>query len=304
MLKKQKWANGRIGLRAVVLVCGVLAASGAQATEGGGLPIYPDGLENFMSGALPAPGVHWLAYAGALHYNKVRDAAGDQVPIPGFKVNVGLVAPRIVWVTEQKLWGGQLAFHAIAPLLTVKAEAAGASQRRSGLGDVVFGPALGYHPSERLHYVLGVDIFAPTGRYRVGDAANLGRNHWAYQPVAALSYIQPSGVNLDAKLMYDFNMKNRDTQTRSGNAVHMDYAVGWGWGNGLVTGVGGYIYRQVGDDHGPNAGPGKARAFAIGPSLRYANDKGLLITAKWQAEMGVRSRPQGSQFLLKATLPF
>lgn len=138
-------------IAAVVLGAGVLGAGPACAIEGNGLPIYPDGLENFMSGALPPPGVHLLMYGGAMRYDSVRDKNGDKLPIPDFKVDVAMVAPRLVWVTDQQVFGGQLAFHALAPLLTVKAQAAGQSQRRSGLGDVVFGPALGFHPSEKMH---------------------------------------------------------------------------------------------------------------------------------------------------------
>ncbi|HRL20349.1 SphA family protein [Alcaligenes sp. SDU_A2] len=289
---------------AAALAAGTLGAGSAWAIEGNGLPIYPDGLENYMSGALPPPGVHALIYGGAMRYDSVRDRHGDKLPIPDFKVDVGVIAPRLVWVTGQQVLGGQLAFHALAPLLTVKAQAAGQSQRRSGLGDVVFGPALGFHPSEKLHYILGVDFVAPTGRYDVKDSANLGRNYWAIQPAAALSYIQPSGLNVDLKVMVDFNMRNRDTDTRTGHAIHADYAVGWGLGNGFVLGVGGYAYQQVQSDRGPMAGDSRARAFAIGPSLRYANDKGLLITAKYQQDLGVRGRPEGKQFFVKVAVPF
>lgn len=303
-MQTKQGCSARHTLLALGMGCAMLGAAPAQATEGGGLPIYADGLENFMTGALPPPGVHWMVYGGAWHYSKVRDAAGDKVDIPGFGVDVGVVAPRLVWVTEQKVLGGQLAFHAIAPLLTVKAEAMGQSQRKSGLGDVVVGAALGYHASDKLHYLMALDVFTPTGRYRATDSANLGRNYWAVQPIAAISYAQASGVNADVKLMFDINTRNRDTDTRSGNAVHLDYSLGWGWGNGLVTGIGGYVFRQIGDDHGPNAGPGRARALGIGPSLSYSNGKGFLLTAKWQAEMDVHSRPQGSAFLLKAAIPF
>lgn len=291
-------------IAAVVLGAGALGAGPACAIEGNGLPIYPDGLENFMSGALPPPGVHLLMYGGAMRYDSVRDKNGDKLPIPDFQVDVAMVAPRLVWVTDQQVFGGQLAFHALAPLLTVKAQAAGQSQRRSGLGDVVFGPALGFHPSEKMHYVLGVDFVAPTGRYKVTDSANLGRNYWAIQPAAAFSYVQPSGINLDLKMMVDFNFRNSDTETRTGKAIHADYAVGWGFGNGLVLGVGGYAYQQIESDRGPSAGDSKARSFAIGPSLRYANDKGLLITAKYQQDLGVRGRPEGKQFFVKVAVPF
>uniref|UniRef100_UPI0032B23123 transporter n=1 Tax=uncultured Aquincola sp. TaxID=886556 RepID=UPI0032B23123 len=58
------------------------------------------------------------------------------------------------------------------------------------------------------------------------------------------------------------------------------------------------------DDRGPNAGTGKAAANAIGPSLRYADGKGLLFTVKWQNEFGVRHRAEGQALWAKVTVPF
>lgn len=282
----------------------LLASNSSYAIEGNGLPIYPDGLETFMSGALPGPGLHTLMYAGAMRYNSVRDHRGDKIPIPGFQVDVAMVAPRLVWVTEQQLAGGQLAFHALFPLLTVKEQAMGMSKRRSGLGDIAFGPALGYHFSEAAHAVVAVDFVAPTGRYKQGEMANLGRNYWTIQPVVAFTYTQPKGLNADIKTMLDFNMRNSDTRTRTGNAIHADYTLGYGFGNGWVAGIGGYAYQQFKKDTGPLAGDGRARAFGIGPTARYANKDGWLVTAKWQQDIGVRSRPKGHQFLVKAVIPF
>ena len=288
------------------LSCGaaVLLSHNAVAIEGNGLPIYPDGLENYMSGALPGPGVHLLMYAGSLSYNSVRDKHGDKLPIQDFSVDVNMVAPRVIWVTGAQVAGGQLAFHALFPLLTVKEEAFGQRKRRTGLGDIAFGPALGYHFSENAHAVVGVDFVAPTGYYRQDAMANLGRNYWTIQPAAAFTYMQPSGINADLKVMVDFNLRNNDTRTRTGNAIHADYALGYGFGNGFVAGVGGYAYQQIASDSGPRSGDGRARAFAIGPSLRYANANGWLFTAKWQQDFGVRSRPKGHQLMLKAAIPF
>lgn len=292
---------------ALVKLCSIVCAAAtnaALATEGGGLGIYPDGLENYLSGALPPPGLHALTYAGALRYDRVRDDDGKRVPIPGFKVDVNFLAPRLIWVTNRQVLGGQLAFHTVIPFLDVDFRAGGAKFSSSGLGDVAFGPALGYHVSPNFHYVLGVDIFAPTGDYDRKDPSSLGRNYWTAQPLIALSYIPPVGINADLKLMYDINFRNRDTDTRSGQAIHGDYALGWGFGNGWVVGVGGHAFQQVTDDHGPNSAQGKARAFAFGPSIRYANQRGWMFTAKWEREFGVKNRPEGTQFLLKASIPF
>lgn len=276
----------------------------ALATEGGGLAIYPDGLENFLSGALPPAGTHFMVYGGAASYDKVRDNNGNQIPIPGFKVNVGVVAPRVIWVTQEKVLGGQLAFHAIAPLLNVDFKAGGAQFKSSGLGDITFGPALGFHASPSLHYVAGLDFYAPTGKFDKNDPSSLGKNYWTVQPVLAVSYIQPSGFNGELKLMYDINSRNSETQTRSGQALHADYAAGWGFGNGWVAGIGGHVFQQVSSDSGPNSAAGKARAFGFGPSIRFFDGKGWLFTAKLQKEFSVKNRPEGTQLYVKATLPF
>ncbi|WCM94521.1 transporter [Acidovorax sp. NCPPB 2350] len=293
-------------MRKSALTMALLALAGpgaALATENGGLAIYPDGLENYFVGALPPPGVHLLMYGGTLRYDTLRGNAGQSL-VPDFKVDVNVLAPRLVWVTQQQVAGGQLAFHAIAPLLDIKFRAGGATFKSSGLGDVTLGAALGYHLSPQWHQVVGVDVYAPTGSYSATDPSSPGKNYWTVQPVYALTYMQPAGLNADLKLMYDINQRNDDTRTRSGQALHADYAAGWGLGNGWVVGVGGHVFRQVTDDSGPGSAQGKARAVGFGPSIRYANDKGLLVTVKWQKEYGVRNRPEGSQLFVKASIPF
>lgn len=288
---------------ATTLAVAITFASGAaQATEGAGLGVYPDGLENFMSGALPPPGMYGIVYTGSLRYDSVRGAAGQRLDVPGFRVRVNMVAPRLIWVTQKTVFGGQLAWHAVAPLLDVDMRAAGAQRGSRGLGDITVGAALGYHVSPELHYLLALEVIAPTGRYARDDPSSLGRNVWTLQPVLAISHAKARGWNLDLKAMLDINRRNGDTDTRSGRAVHADYALGWGFGNGWVVGVGGHGYRQVSDDTGP-AAAGRARAFAIGPALKYDSGEGWFLTAKFQRESGVRNRPQGEQFHLKLVLP-
>lgn len=290
------------------MIAAVLAATSvgvlpAQAAEGGGLGIYPDGLENAMVGALPPPGIHAMVYGGMMRYDTLRGNDGASL-LNDFKVDVNVVAPRVVWVTPQTVMDGQLAFHAVMPLLDIDFRANGMSFSRSGLGDMTVGAALGYHPSPSLHYVVGLDIVAPTGKYDRQNPASPGRNHWALQPVLAMTYVQPSGWNADLKLMYDINRRNGDTQTRSGQAVHADYHVGWGMGNGWAVGAGGHVFQQTTRDDGPASAAGKARALGIGPSVRYLNDQGWLFTLKWQKDFQVKNRPEGEQLMAKLVVPF
>lgn len=284
---------------ALAMAC---ACGHACATEGGGLGVYPDGLENFMSGALPPPGVYGIAYAGSLRYDTVRDGRGNAVQPADFGVRVDMVVPRLVWITGRTALGGQLALHAVAPVLDVDVHVGGSTWRSRGLGDMTFGAAVGYHLSPALHYLVALDIVAPTGRYDRADPSSLGRNTWTLQPVVAVSHVQASGWNVDIKAMYDINFTNRHTDTRSGQALHADYALGWGLGNGWVVGIGGHVYRQTTGDSGP-AAAGRTRAFALGPAVKYDSGKGWLLTAKLQRETGVRNRPEGKALHVKAILP-
>ena len=289
----------RVGLSLVAAVSG-----GAHATEGGGSS-YPMGAENYMSGAMPPPGFYSQFYVGHYEADSLRGNRGEKVPVD-FQVRANSVAPRLIWVTEQQVLGGNLAFHAIVPLVDLKVELNGQSQSKQGLGDIIFGPALGFHHSEKLHSIVALDLIAPSGEYDRGDLANIGRNYWVVEPVVAVSYVDPNGLNVDAKTMYDFNQRNNATDYRSGSELHVDYAVGWGLGNGWVVGVGGYMVHQVTDDRqdGDRIKDNKGRAIAIGPSVKYTSDTGWFLTAKWEQETQVRNRAEGDAYWMKLTIPF
>jgi hypothetical protein len=277
----------------------------AQAGEGGGSS-YNGGVENFMAGAAPPPGFYVLEYGNVYRARTLKDNAGDDVPLPTFKVGAIAAATRFVWSTATKVGAGSVVWHAIVPVVNLEVAVPGASQRKTGVGDLTFGPGLAFHHSASLHSVLALDFVAPVGSYRKGDLANIGRNHWSLQPLVTVSTIAPAGFNGDLKLTFNFNGRNTDTAYRSGAEVYLDYSAGWGLGNGWVLGLGGYAMRQLADDKRSGASlPGsKGAAFAIGPSLKYDNGKGWFITAKWQREMSVRNRPEGDALWIKSTIPF
>ncbi|MHC8285671.1 SphA family protein [Pseudomonas sp. XS1P51] len=274
-----------------------------QATEGGGSS-YPMGAENYMTGAMPPPGFYGQIFAESYRADRLLDNRGQRA-VDDFHLSADVIAPRLIWVTKQKILDGVLAFHVNVPLVDLRVEVNGQHQNKTGLGDIIFGPALGYHYSEKFHAIYAVDVFAPTGRYDRGDLANIGRNYWAFEPIAAFSYVDPAGVNADIKMMYDFNLRNAATDYRSGQELHADYSLGWGFGNGWVVGVGGYVYRQTTDDRqdGERIEDNKGRAFAIGPSIKYASNSGWFVTAKWQKESEVRNRPEGEAYWVKLTVP-
>lgn len=292
-------------VRASVIAACTMVSHIASATEGGGSS-YPMGAENYLTGAMPPPGFYTVLFANRYTADTLKDNSGNDVPV-NFKVTANVVVPRFIWVTNKVLFGGQVAHAVIVPIVNVDVNVAGASQNKTGLGDItVTALALGYHHSENLHSVVALDVITPTGSYKRNDIANTGRNYWAIEPVYTVSYVNPDGWNWDAKFMYDFNRKNPDTDYKSGQEFHFDYAVGYAVAKNWVAGVGGYAYKQITSDNqnGKTIPDNKGQAFALGPSLKYDNGKGFFITAKYQKEMNVRNRPEGNAFWVKASVPF
>jgi hypothetical protein len=294
----------RRSLKAGAIVACMLAMGSAQAREPGLPGVYPQGNETYMTGALPPPGLYGMVFLRHDEADELKDNSGDKIPVD-FKLRADAIAPRLVWVTGAKLFGGDLVGHAILPLVDLKVSLAGSSQTKSGIGDMVFGIGTGYHLSEKLHVIPGIDVFAPTGDYDKHDLAHIGTNHWGIQPLLNVTHVDPGGFNGDIKLMYTFNTRNDATDYKSGQEFHFDYDAGWGLGNGWVVGVGGYALWQTTDDEVGNhkVPDNKARAFAVGPAIKYDSGKGWFVTAKWQKDFGVRNLPEGDSVVIKAVFP-
>ena len=278
----------------------------ASATEGG-VSMYPAGAEAYTCCALPPPGVYGMGYYQNYQANKAVGNSGHSVTPSGFKVRANALVSRFIWVSKDQMLGASPVVHAIIPVVNLDVTAApGISQSKTGLGDITLGAGLGWHHDEKLHSLLAVDVFMPTGQYRRGDLANIGKNHWAIAPVVGLSYIQKSGFNADMQHLVIFNSRNSDTNYKSGVEWVMDYALGWGFGNGLTAGIGGYMYQQLTDDKltGVKLAGSKGRTFAIGPAIRYDSGKGWFVTAKYEVETQVRNRAEGRSFWIRGVFSF
>ncbi|MBR9829051.1 MAG: hypothetical protein GYB41_10465 [Oceanospirillales bacterium] len=276
----------------------------AQATEGGGSN-YAMGAENYLMGALPPPGVYSLIYANRYEADDFKGNGGDSLPID-FSLRANVVAPRLVWVTDKTILGGQLFHAALLPLVDLDVSVNGMSDSNQGMGDLdLTAFALAYHHSPNFHSVVGMDVFVPIGEYDVAEMANIGRNYWGVQAAYAASWVNPTGLNADIKVMYDYNFENDDTDYQSGQELHFDYSLGYGVSPNWVVGVGGYGYKQTTPDkvNGVEIG-NEGQAFAIGPSIKYDNGGGFFFSLKYQKELAVENRPEGDAFWIKTIIPF
>ncbi|MCL1051674.1 transporter [Shewanella abyssi] len=295
------YKKNRTGLLLGIGLIG-LFANYANATEGGG-GIYPNGAEGMMAGAVPPPGFYYLNYA--THYSANGDEMGADL-----QVNATANVSRFVYVTEKKLFGADYGVYFVAPLLHVSAAldthspAGTISNSDNGLGDISFSPFMLSWHSKNLHTGVALEFSAPTGDFDKNSIANLGRNYWTVEPVFVATYITDSGLELSGKFMYDFNSENSDTDYKSGQEFHFDYAMAYHHGP-WAFGIGGYFYQQTTKDTGAGVTDpdgNKGRVFAIGPSMKY-DLEGLSIEVKYQEEMWVKNRTEGDKVWLKMVMP-
>lgn len=293
----------------------------SYATENGG-GAYPNGAEGYLNGALPPAGTYFLNYLNHTTADRFNDGDGDEM-VPDFKVDASAEVVRIVHVTNLKILGADYAAHVIVPFVHVSAQAGATKDFDTGIGDITIDPIiLGWH-SGKMNYIFGVDVILPTGGYNRNKLANVGRNYTTVEPLLAVTYVDPKGLELSGKFMYDFNTTNKraaitpfnptGSDYKSGQEFHVDLSAGWNFSEKFQLGVSGYYYRQMTKDRLSDPAADavfqaqyngfKGEAFAMGPAIRLKTH-GIQAIAAWQHEFVADYRPQGDKIWLKTVMAF
>ena len=305
---KRKAAGILLGLT----LCGsLLVGTQAWATEGGG-GAYPNGAEDFMVGAAPPPGTYFINYFMFYNAPGFKDNNGNnQVAFRKFNLDVYANVFRFIHMTKETFLGGNWGMHIFLPLVHqgVKVDVLGGptlSNDWNGVGDVIIDPFILSWHLKNFHITSGVDIYLPTGNYDPSPQrlANTGRGYWTFEPVVAGTFLTDSGFQVSAKLMYDFNTVNSDTNYMSGQEFHLDYIIGQKIKN-FDLGVGGYYYQQTTDDtnNGRTVPNNKGMTISVGPVVKY-DYKNMSFTLKYYFELESCNRPQGNSLWAKFMYAF
>ena len=314
-----------------ILVASVLAAMApaAFATENGqvrallGAPSYELATPQF-------PGLYGQLWYQHYSADKLRDNDGNQVtrsasvggtvvPVQvDAKVRADVIVPRLTWITEQMVGDGRLGFSASMPLVrqrtTVKlsspaaalsptfaaalaAGSAAQSGEQSGVADTELTAFVDWQ-QESSRLAAGLAVVAPTGDYEAGRAVNIGTgDFWTLRPMMVASYVWENGFQIGTRTTYSINSTNRDTDVRSGQYLHADWAAVYPLGDLWRVGVQGFVLAQTTKDEGPGVAEdgNKARTLGVGPTVAYLSETGTwALDVKVMQEFEVRNRPEGT----------
>ncbi len=276
-----------------------------QAAEGGMSLYLPGAAGDLLLALSPGPGLQasqgFFVQTGSVD----RTVRQGEVNL-GLDVEIFLNFTGLAYTVDKKILGGSYTFGGSAVYGSLNLEAAieipgggtiGASGDAFSLADTAFVPfQLNWSVGTNLHFKLAEAIVAPTGAYDVNVFTNLGRNYWAFDTVAAVTYFhQETGTEVSVAPGLMMNTTNNATDYRTGNEFHMDFTVNQFLSETFALGLRGYLYDQVTGDSGSGArlGDFKSESFGLGFGVfwtpKFANGKFVLV-AKYMNDVHAENR--------------
>lgn len=310
-------------LGATAVLCSASIPTQLSATEGGA-SLYVPGLRAPGAGMLPPPGFYFendfYSYSGRLSARTQTQFGGAVLGNVKAEARVNFMTPT--WVTPLQIFGGNLAFAVSVPFGTPRISAGaviaaprlgralGVSARDAtfNLGDPVVSSIVGWHAGN-FHWLVGGSLSIPAGAYQDGELSNVAFNRWIGDVFAAGTWLDPKiGLDISAAVGFEINGRNKDTDYRSGNAVHADLAITQYLSKEFSIGLIASHYQQVSGDGGGGAslGPYKGRVTALGGSIGYNfSVAGTPVAARLKVlrEVSVENRPQGTIALISVAFP-
>ena len=147
---------------------------------------------------------------------------------------------------------------------------------------------------------------APTGHWERGFSPIIGLHRPGIDTGWAFTWEhKPTKLQFNGAAGFTFNFENTETNYRSGDEFHFEWAIGREIATGLVLGVVGYDYRQLTVDSGGALGPVKGRVDAIGAGLSYTTLIGktpLVLNLRHYHEFNAENRWEGDSTIASATI--
>lgn len=262
---------------------------------------YPVGIEGIKGATLPPPGVYLRDYNLFYYANRVNDSQGNEISAADPEALIYANVPRLVWITDMKLFGAFVGLDALLPLQYTDL----GDDHHFGIGDAFAEGTLSWH-LKQLDIGLGYGFWAPTG-----DAppppTNPGKGYWGHMFTAgATLYFDPQKKwAFSALNRFEINMEDDDTGMTAGDAYTVECGLSYGISKTVDIGVAGYYQQQVTDDSGTGSTNVRDRAAGVGPEISVFYPRATLgWSLRYLYDVMAEDRLQGHTVCLTITKRF
>jgi hypothetical protein len=263
---------------------------------------YPTGLEGLKAATLPPPGVYLRDYNWFYYADHINNANGDRVIDQ--TAFIYAQAPRLIWITEQQVLGGNLGVDGLLPIFYKDLKGI---DHDGGVGDFFFEGTWSKH-WKQWDVGLGVGAWAPTGEFQKNNPVSPGNGYWTEMLTAGATWYpdEQKKWSISALNRYEFNQEQEDTDITRGQAYTVEGGIGYTVAKGIDIGAIGYYQQKVTGDDGPTLYQRpRDRVAAIGPEVSMFFPEIMLgVSLRYAYEFMAESRLQGNTFTLTITKRF
>lgn len=243
---------------------------------------YVPGIEGVKAAVAPPPGVYYRGYL--VHYDADKS---DALPAES-QVTVDALASRFIWISEQKVLGGDLGFEAILPLVNTDLQIGQTvKDEQTSFADFFVGSLIGWH-GERWHSVAAAGVWSATGSSNQPADAGAG--------YAEIMLTLGGTAYLTADKTWSASLLSR-YEIKDSSQAEDEVVAEWGLGHhqGLLdVGLVGYSRWELGD--------GQAETHALGVSVGYFWPQLMLgLDAAAYQEYEVTQGFEGEKFRIALT---
>jgi len=301
----------------------LLFSSSARAEEAGVGHHIPGGVATLIDLPPTQPGwvfeTIYLNYQGDISAKRNLPVAG--LVTGGLSASSDAISLGGLYTLENEILGAHYSIGAFASYVWMDIDANVVSgpltgylnDSNDGFGDILLLPAMMAWKLDCWQLNAIMSVYAPTGKYEAGRLANLGLNHWTFDPTFGAAYSNEKiGLNFAAYAGFAFSTENNATDYKNGSVFHLDTSIqqllplGPGF---LGLGVEAFYREQITGDSGRGSrlGDFKNRTVGAGPVLSYilpVDDNTLVAEVRWLTQLDARNMPKGDYLWFKLVYQF
>jgi len=270
---------------------------------------YVPGAEGIKGASLPPPGWYVRDYNLAYIADQVNNGSGNNAHVPNFAAFTYANVPRVIWITDTKLFGGHVGVDALVPLVYQNVRAGGYGSGTFGVGDLFAESTLSWH-LRQFDFSTALGVWMPTGESAAPPTTRAGLGYWTPMLTVGGTWYADADRTwaVSALCRYELNTEQRDTHVTRGDAFTLEWGASKTLAKIFDVGVVGYYQQKVSDDTGPAGSPyliPQDRVAAVGPEIGVAFPKQMFfVSCRYLYEFIAENRAQGHTVALTLTKRF
>jgi hypothetical protein len=277
---------------------------------------YVPGVEGIKAATLPPPGIYLRDYNVGYYADRLNLPDGHENTAVDPKAVIYANVPRLIWITDAQVLGGNLGVDALLPLqytdLDIKVNNGPTIIDNStfGIGDLFFEGTWSKHIPQ-FDFALGYGIWAPTGDSSGHPPqvpnTRAGLGYWTHMFTAGATWYPDKNKAwaFSALNRYEINQEKYGTEITPGQAYTVEGGLSYTVTKTFEVGAVGYYQQKVTTDRGAGSTNQRDRVAGIGPEVGVAFPNIMTsVSLRYAYEFLAESRLQGHTAVLTLTKRF